>query len=304
MDKKKVTIVTYSSKFHVDDLFAVAALSLLLEKNSSIEIIRTREQAVISTGDYVVDVGGVYDPSTNRFDHHQFGGAGEGNQSIPYSSFGLVWKHFGNTLCGDNSEVADVVNKVLVQPIDAHDNGVEIIKESVAGLRPYDLSQLKYIILPTWKESDDIDKVFAQTVKYAQWILSRQIKVASDQVEGRSLVYEKYQNATDKRIIEVDERLPWKEVLAQFSEPMYVIYNKRVDNTWSIKTVSVDPDGVGILEFVPRKAFPSEWAGKSGEDLEKVTKVEGSLFSHRNRFLTVVKTREAALQIAQLALDA
>jgi uncharacterized UPF0160 family protein len=304
MDKKKVTIVTHSSKFHVDDVFAVAALSLLLGQDNTIEIIRTRDRVIIDTGDYVVDVGGVYDPLLNRFDHHQFGGAGEGDGGIPYSSFGLVWKHFGNTLCGHNSEIADVVNKVLVRPIDAHDNGVEIIKESVAGLRPYDLHQLKYIILPTWKEFDDIDKVFIQTVGYAQWILSRQIKVASDQVEGRVLVHEKYQNAPDKRIIEVDERLPWKEVLAQFSEPTYVIYNKRIDNTWSVKAVSVDPHGVGILEFVPRKAFPSEWAGKSGEDLEKVTKVEGSLFSHRNRFLTVVKTREAALQIARLALNA
>lgn len=33
--------------------------------------IRTRDPAVLDTCDVVVDVGGVYDPAKNRFDHHQ-----------------------------------------------------------------------------------------------------------------------------------------------------------------------------------------------------------------------------------------
>ena len=35
------------------------------------EIVRSREQAVLDECDIVVDVGGVYDPATHRYDHHQ-----------------------------------------------------------------------------------------------------------------------------------------------------------------------------------------------------------------------------------------
>lgn len=35
------------------------------------EIVRSRDQAVLDTCDLVVDVGGVYEPSRHRYDHHQ-----------------------------------------------------------------------------------------------------------------------------------------------------------------------------------------------------------------------------------------
>ena len=87
---KKIKIVTHSSGFHTDDVFAVATLLIMLGENADVEIIRSRDMEVIKTGDYVVDVGGVHDPVTNRFDHHQAGGAGKRENDIPYASFGLV----------------------------------------------------------------------------------------------------------------------------------------------------------------------------------------------------------------------
>ena len=36
-----------------------------------LEITRTRDETLLATMDAVVDVGGVYDASTLRFDHHQ-----------------------------------------------------------------------------------------------------------------------------------------------------------------------------------------------------------------------------------------
>ncbi len=296
-------IATHSSKFHTDDIFAVATLLLVLETDkASATIVRTRDPEIIKTADYVVDVGGIYDPENNRFDHHQIGGAGVGLNNIPYSSFGLVWKKYGGKLCG-NEEVSFVINNFLVQPVDAHDNGIEIVKDSISGLYPYDLDQLKYILLPTWKEDDDSDNVFMKAVEYAKFILSRQIKVASDEAEGKELVLKTYQEAKDKRLVILDERWPWKEVLAKFSEPLYVIYPKRVDDTWSLKTVSADPTGLGLLEFVSRKELPKEWAGKRDDELEKITGVSGAVFCHRNRFLAVAKTKEAILKLAEIALN-
>ena len=87
------TVVTHSGNFHGDDVFAVAAFQLLLGVDE-VQVIRTRDDATIEKGDYVVDVGGVYDHEQNRYDHHQPGAPVREN-GIPYAAFGLMWKHYG-----------------------------------------------------------------------------------------------------------------------------------------------------------------------------------------------------------------
>ena len=42
---------------------------------------------------------------------------------------------------------------------------------------------------------------------------------------------------------------------------------------------------------------------KAKKDLEKVTGVPGSVFCHNDRFVAVAKTKEGAIELAQLALD-
>jgi len=48
--------------------------------------------------------------------------------------------------------------------------------------------------------------------------------------------------------------------------------------------------------------LPESWAGKSGEELEKVARVPGAIFCHSGRFLVVAKTKEAILKLAAIAL--
>jgi uncharacterized UPF0160 family protein len=81
------TIVTHNGNFHADDVFSIAAFKCIF---SSFKLIRTRDFDIIAKADIVIDVGGEYDPEAGRFDHHQRGGAGERENGIPYSSFGLI----------------------------------------------------------------------------------------------------------------------------------------------------------------------------------------------------------------------
>ena len=150
-------IVTHNSTYHADDVFAVATLLMLYPEA---EIIRTRVKQVIDQADYVVDVGFVYDPSRNRFDHHQEGGAGERANGIPYASFGLVWKEYGEKLAGGTLE-AEVIDRVLVQALDAHDNGVSIADYKYEDLVEYTLAGFVYSYLPQARETEeDIYKIF------------------------------------------------------------------------------------------------------------------------------------------------
>ena len=115
-----LTVVTHNGNFHADDVFSIAVLKHVYP---SFNLVRTRDKALMDSADIVIDVGGQYDPDAGRFDHHQRGGAGERENGIPYSSFGLVWQKYGLALCDNNQAVADRVDAGLVSTIDAIDCG-------------------------------------------------------------------------------------------------------------------------------------------------------------------------------------
>ncbi len=298
MTDGKTVIVTHSSKFHADDVFAVATLLLLLGEEN-IEIIRSRDMEVIQKGDYVVDVGGIHDPVTHRFDHHQMGGAGVRPNGIPYAAFGLVWKEYGEKITG-SIEAQERIDRRIVQPMDAHDNGMKIMDSRVQDVRSYDIGSLVSLFLPTWKEEEvSLDDTFVRLVSYAKEILGRIIAVTNTDIEGEKYVLAAYENAPDKRLIEVDERYPWEHVLAQFPEPLYVIYKKRIDENWSLKGIRSDNSS-----FELRKKLPEIWAGKHGTEFDSVTGISDGVFCHNARFLAVAKSRESIIKLAEIALNA
>ncbi len=295
---KKLTIVTHSSGFHTDDIFAVATLFLVLEKTHDLTVVRSREKSIVDAGDYVVDVGSIYDPEKNRFDHHQQGGAGVRENNIPYASFGLVWKKYGEQLAG-GLEAASRVDKLIVQPIDANDNGVQFLESKLNNMRPFDVGFLTSMFAPTWKEDlFSMDDVFKRLVSYAKVVIAREIVCIRDELEAEVLVAAAYNSSVDKRLIMIENsRHPWGEVLSKLPEPIYVVYENQTDHTWSVKGVRSD-----MMSYALRKKLPESWAGKSGEELEKVTGVVGSVFCHRARFMAVAKTKEAILEFAKIAL--
>ena len=296
---KKILIVTHSSRFHVDDVFAVATLSIFLQKKKKkFEIIRSRDPMVRVKGDYVVDTGDIYNPLENRFDHHQKGGAGKRENGILYSSFGLVWKKFGEKLCG-SKKISDKVDRILVQPIDANDNGIDIVIQKDIKLYPYDMRAMIDSFRPTWKENSTFDEYFIQAVSFAKVIIERLIVETSDREAGIELVKKAYDKSKDKRLIEVKEKWPWETILNLLPEPLFVIYKVNTDKTWTLKAIRND-----ILNYSEtRKKFPKSWAGRRGKELEKVTGVIGSEFCHNGRFIVVAKTREAILKLASMALE-
>ncbi|KAF5961640.1 hypothetical protein HYC85_002849 [Camellia sinensis] len=63
---------THDGSFHCDEALGCFMIRLTT-KFSAAEIVRTRDPKVLETLDAVLDVGGVYDPSRDRYDHHQKG---------------------------------------------------------------------------------------------------------------------------------------------------------------------------------------------------------------------------------------
>ena len=128
----KEKLVVHDGNFHTDDVFAVAFL-MLLRGAEYFDVIRSRDEALIAEADWVVDVGGTYDHKTRRYDHHQ-NGAPVRDTGVPYSAFGLLWKHYGVEWCGSET-VAKRIEEKLVVPIDANDNGITICTNTLPNKR-------------------------------------------------------------------------------------------------------------------------------------------------------------------------
>lgn len=299
--KHKKILVTHNGTFHADDLFATATLSIL--NNGNVKVIRTRDPKVIETGDYVYDVGGEYIPERNRFDHHQRGGSGKRENGIPYAAFGLVWRAFGEKICG-SKEVADIIEKKIAEPIDAKDNGVDISRTIFPDIFPYSVESIFLSEIPTWKEeNNNIDEIFNIQVNKVIELLKREIKITKDDVEGKKIILDAYEKTEDKRIIILENNFPrylYQNTLSVLPEPVYLVYPSGHSDLWKIEAVKKSPD-----TMESRKAFPESWRGVFDEEkLSEISGISDIVFCHQNGFLTETKSKEGAISLAQKALIA
>ena len=299
--KKKLKLITHDGTFHADEIFATAALKILFNKRGeSFEVVRTRVEEVFKTGDYVYDVGGVYDEVNNRFDHHQPGGAGAYADGIPYSSFGLIWKKHGSEIAG-GEEVMEIITEKLVKPIDAFDNGVSIT-ESKSKVDPYIIQRFfESISRPTWEEDVALtDAYFNRNVELAKEILEREIVHTQAKINARAGLIKCYEDAKDKRIVVFDRRYPLGGINKLMPEALFIVSERRHDGVWSLLTIrkTDDPDN-----FANKKDLPKAWAGLRDEELQKVTGVSDAVFCHNALWMAVAKTKEGVMKLAQIALE-
>jgi uncharacterized UPF0160 family protein len=290
-------VATHDGTFHADEVFALAALSLLGEP---LEITRTRVEAVMAACDLRVDVGFSHDPESGDFDHHQKGGAGERPNGVRYASFGLVWGHYGGALCGGDAGVAARVDQTLVQGIDANDTGQTLTSPLLDGVQPMTVSGMIARLNPRWDEESDPEEEarrFEQAVGLAATLIEREIGAAAAQQRAGRLVAEAIERAEDPRVIELDRNVPWHEtVVTTAPEALFVIYPKRAG--WGLETV---PQRLG--SFDNRRDLPRAWAGLGGEELARVTGVDDVVFAHAARFLVVARSREGVEALAARALE-
>ncbi|KAF2018045.1 putative UPF0160 protein C27H6.8 [Aaosphaeria arxii CBS 175.79] len=129
-------IGTHSGHFHADEALAVSMLRLLPTYASS-PLVRTRDPAVLETCHTVVDVGAEYEPSKNRYDHHQreFSTTFPGH-STKLSSAGLIYLNFGKDIIqavtglpiGPDLDILfEKIYTDFIEAFDANDNGVNVV---------------------------------------------------------------------------------------------------------------------------------------------------------------------------------
>ncbi len=298
--KKKIIVVVHDGNFHADDVFACATLSLWAEQiGQKVKIVRTRDKKNIEKADMVVDVGGIYDPDKNRFDHHQKGGAGTHENGIPYASFGLVWKKYGKQICG-NIEVVNKTNEKMVVPIDAGENGINITKNIVNNINEYTIRNLVISFRPTWRDTHpNYDSNFSDVLESAKKVLKNEISESENIVIGEVEVLVEIKKQNEPKVLILDKKLPFEQVVSGFEKIKFIVYPGIGEEVnWYVESGKNDPSNYSS----DRVNLPESWRGLKDEELVKVSGVKDAVFCTNRGWLAVTKTKEGAIEMANEAL--
>ena len=311
-----MVIVTHGGKFHADDAWAVAVLQVLHPES---DIVRTRDPATIEAADFAVDVGGIWDPATGRFDHHQKGFSGARPSGVPYASAGLVWReygarcvaalaaaHTGHQLPDDKArEMAYSIDADIVQYLDLSDVGAA--KSAPGG---YGLSAVVSGYNPNWLDEQRLgDPAAADAYRLSQF--RRAMEVLTDilvnAVKYRVGALLALQQVRQGEVLEGGKilllkngALPWTQVVRkEMPKVLFVISHSPAEQRYTLHTVSISPDS-----FKARADLPASWAGLRDAELAAVTGVPDAIFCHNGRFIAAVKSYQGARAMAALALEA
>ncbi len=309
-------IATHGGKFHADDAWAVAVLKVLFPEA---DVVRTREQARIDAADFAIDVGGVWDPATGRFDHHQKEFDATRVSGVPYASAGLVWRdygarcvaalaerHTGERLTDDTAQqIAYAIDADIVQYLDLSDVGVA---KNAPG--SYGLSAVVSGFNPGWLDEQRLGYGEAVEV-YRMGQFMRAVEFLTD-IMGNAVRYRvgAMLAVTQVRQAEVLEdgkllflknaALPWSSVVRkEMPKILFVISHSLTEQRYMLHTVSVDTES-----FDARADLPEAWAGLREAELAAVTGVEDAVFCHTGRFIAAARSYAGALTMARQALAA
>ena len=301
---------------------------LCLPKYKDSVVVRSRDPDVLKLCGTVVDVGAVYDPSKNMFDHHQRTFAASNvfpGHNIKLSSAGLVYKHFGGeiieSLVGplDKSTRELLVNKVyerVVKEVDAIDNGVSIADDTKYKINT-NLSSRVGRLNPDWnaspEESSDkarngnfrlaMKMVFEELCDAVEWY-------AYSWLPARDIVLKAVRepvltnDSKEPLVIRIDRYCPWKSHLFDIETELkiegkilYVLYPDSSGN-WRIQCVPPEENS-----FDCRKKLPEPWRGVRNDALDKLTDLSGCIFVHAAGFIGGAKTYDTAYAMAKMSVS-
>ncbi len=297
-------LVTHSGGFHADELLSSVILTRLYPDAT---IVRSRAPDWITPASdrIIYDVGGAYDAEAQIFDHHQRG-APLRDDGQPYSSFGLVWKHYGRAYLAAMAIPTDHIEAIhqsfdskFVLPIDLMDNGA--LSPATAGpLADLTLPSLLETLKPVFdnKEPGADDLGFQSALSISRIIVEAAIGQRAAKLRAETMVLEAIAATGEGRVLELPMGMPFRPAIikAGADHLLFVIHPR--DKDWCIT-------GIRKAEgsFEQRADLPSAWAGLSNGDLEAACGVKGATFCHNGRFIAAARSRDAILAMADIAVE-
>lgn len=275
------SVAIHDGTFHADEVCACALL-LLFDLIDYDKIFRTRDVSIVESCEYVCDLGGIYDPDKKRFDHHQ------ANYLGPLSSAGMILLYLKTANIID-SKFYDFINSSIILGVDAHDIGNVRIEKGICTF-----SQVISNFHPISYNSsiEEMNECFYKALDFTLAHFKR-LKKRFYYVDGcKEKVKEVMENGKYSLIF--DESLPWLECffeLGGISHPaLFVVMPAR--EHWKLRGIPPSlEDRMNIRQPLPRK-----WAGLYGSELKDASGIDGAVFCHKGRFISIWETKEDALE--------
>ena len=292
-------MAVHNGIFHADDVFGVALMQSIY---NDLEIIRTRDEELLKTCDIVSDVG------NGKYDHHHVDKIRREN-GIPYCGFGLLWRDFSISYINakfpeltdlkEQQEVAEKVDTIFIQQIDAQDNGVDVMTSQVPIMTLCDIIDT---FIPTGAGEAEIEKGFFDAVEFAKTILYKKTKKFVDSYENYRMIKNELekQNVQESHILVLEKLVPWKDTVLELDtneDVLYVVYQD-VTGSWCTQTVPKEANS-----FANRKNLPKTWGGLNNDELSKLIGIENCTFCHPALFICGNKTKEGAISMAKIAVE-
>jgi uncharacterized UPF0160 family protein len=296
-------LVTHSGGFHADELLSSAVLTRLFPQA---DVLRSRDRQLITPAPdkIIYDVGGDYDATAQLFDHHQRPSPLR-DDGQPFSSFGLIWAHYGRAYLAAMDVPTDDIEAIhtkfdtkFVLPIDLLDNGA--IEPSVAG--PLSILTLPALLGSLKPVFDDMsptadDDAFFAALPIARTFVEAQIRGLAAKARAGGIVLNAIAAAGTSPILELPMGMPYRAALDQTGSDhiLFVVHPRGGD--WTLGGIKLSQD-----TFEQRVDLPAAWAGLTDAALEDASGVKGAKFCHNARFIAVADTREAILKMAEIAV--
>jgi len=281
----KYSLGTHDGTFHADEVTACALL-LLFDLIDIKGVRRTRDQTILDQCEYVCDVGGIYNESLKKFDHHQVSYQGE------MSSAGMILKYLHRQKILTDKEY-QLFNNSLIRGVDAFDNG-----RVTSNLGFCSFSNIISNFLPVKHNTprEDMDKAFFEAVSLTWGHLKRLLARYRYNISCRSLVEESMKKFTECLLF--SESIPWMENFFELNgrdHPARFIIMP-TGTHWKLRGIPPSYDE----KIKVREPLPKKWEGLLDKELKKVTGIEGAIFCHKGRFISVWKTKEDAVKAYEL----
>ena len=298
-------LVTHSGGFHADELLSTVILSRLYP-DARVKRSRDKDWLTPAPDKIIYDVGRDYDAKAQIFDHHQSPGPVRANGQ-PYSSFGLIWAHYGERYLEAMDVPAEAIAEIhgafeesFVLPIDLLDNGE--IEPSVAGpLSPLTLPSLLGSLKPDFDDPspDADDDAFMAALPLARTLIDATLRELVAKTRAKSIVAEAIAKAGSSPILELPMGMPFLSVLKASGADHILFEVHPRGEDWTLNGIKLSNE-----TFDQRADLPAAWAGLSDGELEEASGVKGAVFCHKARFIAVARSRDAIMEMAQIAIDA
>ncbi len=298
-------LVTHSGGFHADELLSSAILTRLFP---DAELIRSRDKGWITPASdrIIYDVGGQFDASAQIFDHHQRPNPLR-DDGQPYSSFGLIWAQYGRdylTAMGVPARDIDLIHasfdRGFVLPVDLLDNGAVNASEAGPIFAAMTLPVLLETLKPAFDDpTDDADdRAFMAALPVARAFVEAQVNRRAAKHRAEAMVLAAIEAAGENRVLELPMGMPFRAGVekAGADHLLFVVHPRGTD--WALTTIRIGDD-----TFDNRADLPAAWAGLTDAALEQACGIKGAKFCHNGRFIAVADSRDAILQMAQLAVS-